>query len=406
MAHLEAEALAPRPIEPSPPLPGPEEDPMDPFHAAIRSPHTRAAYERNLARFLSWAKTDAREFVRLAKTDPKRAEGRIIAYIAVTKKRVGAAGTPRNYLAPIKLLLNMNDATGINWKKLRKTLPLPGKGEDRAPTLDEVRAVASTDDFRVRVAVLFMATGGLRVGGLDGLKVKHVEPVKRGGEVVAAKVKVYAGSRDEYLAFVSPEAWGALESYLDHRRRNGEKVTGESPILRNRYKEGKAGGRVEAVRPPALSSLLTHLYLRLGLRPERAPSGKHHEFAGTHGYRKFFKTRCEQVMRPLNVEMLLGHETGISGHYYRPKESELMEDYLKALPSLAILYPPVMAPEVAGEFQALREEVARLRAEREEARPTLGNVGELAEALALMLEREPRAREWLREARKEVRARA
>jgi len=41
-------------------------------------------------------------------------------------------------------------------------------------------------------------------------------------------------------------------------------------------------------------------------------------------------------MRPINVETLMGHSTGISDSYYRPTEKELLEDYLKALPLLSI----------------------------------------------------------------------
>jgi hypothetical protein len=34
-------------------------------------------------------------------------------------------------------------------------------------------------------------------------------------------------------------------------------------------------------------------------------------------------------MKPIDVETLLSHSTGISNSYYRPTESELLEDYLK-----------------------------------------------------------------------------
>ena len=48
-----------------------------------------------------------------------------------------------------------------------------------------------------------------------------------------------------------------------------------------------------------------------------------------HSYRKWFKTRCEiGGMKPVNVETLLNHSTGISDSYYRPLESELLDEYL------------------------------------------------------------------------------
>ena len=47
-------------------------------------------------------------------------------------------------------------------------------------------------------------------------------------------------------------------------------------------------------------------------------------------------TRTEQVMRPLNVEITLGHDIGLSGSYYKPTEKEVLEDYLKAIDLLTI----------------------------------------------------------------------
>ena len=57
---------------------------------------------------------------------------------------------------------------------------------------------------------------------------------------------------------------------------------------------------------------------------------------GTHGFRKFYKSRTEQVMRPINVEITMGHDIGVSATYYKPTEHEVLEDYLKAVDLLTI----------------------------------------------------------------------
>lgn len=41
-------------------------------------------------------------------------------------------------------------------------------------------------------------------------------------------------------------------------------------------------------------------------------------------------------MRPINVEILMGHSTGISDSYYKPKETELLSDYQNAVELLTI----------------------------------------------------------------------
>jgi hypothetical protein len=50
-----------------------------------------------------------------------------------------------------------------------------------------------------------------------------------------------------------------------------------------------------------------------GIRTRLKEGKKRHEFQVDHGYRKFFKTRCELGgMKPINIEKLLSHSTGIS----------------------------------------------------------------------------------------------
>ena len=41
-------------------------------------------------------------------------------------------------------------------------------------------------------------------------------------------------------------------------------------------------------------------------------------------------------MKPINVEISLGHNIGVSASYYKPRESEILEDYLKAVELLTI----------------------------------------------------------------------
>jgi len=41
-------------------------------------------------------------------------------------------------------------------------------------------------------------------------------------------------------------------------------------------------------------------------------------------------------MKPINVEITMGHNIGISKSYYKPTEKELLEDYLNAIDLLTI----------------------------------------------------------------------
>jgi hypothetical protein len=75
-----------------------------------------------------------------------------------------------------------------------------------------------------------------------------------------------------------------------------------------------------------------------------------------HGFRKYFKTKAEQAgMKPINVEILMGHNVGISDSYYRPTENELLQDYLRATDALTI-----------SQEKHLRHEVEKLKVENAE----------------------------------------
>lgn len=63
---------------------------------------------------------------------------------------------------------------------------------------------------------------------------------------------------------------------------------------------------------------------------------RRHEWKAAHGFRKFYKTRSEQVMKSINVEITMGHNIGVSGSYYKPTEKEVLEDYLKAVELVTI----------------------------------------------------------------------
>ena len=65
-------------------------------------------------------------------------------------------------------------------------------------------------------------------------------------------------------------------------------------------------------------------------------NGKRFEFKSLHGFRKFFETECQKRMKPLNISYLMSHDTGITQHYFKPKQEELLEDYLKVIDLLTI----------------------------------------------------------------------
>ena len=234
------------------------------FLEAIKSPVTRQVYERRLATFLEYAGMDVDSFVAKAKAKPRWAEDQILKFLLTQKERALKKeiepGTVANVKKPVKLLLEMNDVSQINWKKISRILPRARQfAIDRAPTMDELRFLLSNSDVRFQAILLTMASSGIRLGAWDYLNWGHVQPIEKDGDVVAAKVRVYAAEPEEYLTFITPEAYRRLNEYMQLRASHGEKISRDSPLARNvaifRKRHGRSRIQVEkSMRTMAVSA--------------------------------------------------------------------------------------------------------------------------------------------------------
>jgi hypothetical protein len=174
--------------------------------------------------------------------------GNILRFLHSQKERVERkeiiASTLGNYVKTIKMFCDVTDIT-IQWKKITRGLP-KGKryADDRAPTLEEIHKIIEYPDRRMKPIVYTMASSGIRVGVWDHLKWNHISPiVSRDGKLVAAKINVYAGEDDEYITFITPEAYLSLQSWMTYRSACGEHLTKDSWVMRDLecYKIPKEG---------------------------------------------------------------------------------------------------------------------------------------------------------------------
>ena len=68
---------------------------------------------------------------------------------------------------------------------------------------------------------------------------------KETGEIVAAKIIIYAGEPEEYFTFITPEAYNALKSWMDYRSSYGEEISGEGWLMRNLWQTtNKVGSKM------------------------------------------------------------------------------------------------------------------------------------------------------------------
>lgn len=340
-----------------------KKDAYSSFEYALKAPETKRQWPRRLDVFLTFLQLDGHDVKERSNNlyDEVKTEGidwlqsHIIDFIYFQKQRVLnkeiTETTINNYIKPLKTFCDMNNII-LNWKYIRKGVPKGRKSAlDRIPQVSEVKKLLRASDIRLKPIISVMLSSGIRVGAWDELKWKNVIPIKdeKTENIIAAKLLVYPGDEEEYYTFITSEAWNYLKEWMDFRSSHGENITGESWIMRDIWQITDLpthGGQIRlASHPQKLTVGAIKNIVYRALRSQQIikkldkenGDGTRHEFKMMHGFRKAFKTICENAgMKSINIELLLGHNIGVSSSYYKPTEKEVLQDYLKAVDSLTI----------------------------------------------------------------------
>jgi len=74
----------------------------------------------------------------------------------------------------------------------------------------------------------------MRIGAWDYLKWKHVTPlIDDDGEVIAAKLIVYAEEPEQCYSFITPSAYRSLKEWMEFRHSDVEEISKESWLIRD-----------------------------------------------------------------------------------------------------------------------------------------------------------------------------
>jgi hypothetical protein len=324
----------------------PPDSPMADFRDVRLAYPTRQEYEAKLKMFFDSLglkgniDKQSREFLTRARKDREWAQNGLKYFIREKKQRAEngelAESTIRNFYKPVKLFCKIHEIL-LSWEKITMTLPSGRRfANDRAPTHEEIQTIIEYPDRRIKPIVLVTCSSGIRVGAWEYLKWKHIEPIRRDDKIVAAKIIVYAGENEQYFSFMTPEAFEALQEWMNYRRKSGEDINGESWLMRTLWDtttqfDAKSPSKMTT---EAIRALVKRALKSQGLRTTLV--ARRHEFKANHGFRKFFQTNAEPKMKSLHVKTLMGQDTGLAASYYKPTVQELLEEYLKAVENLTI----------------------------------------------------------------------
>jgi integrase len=304
----------------------------------LKSKSTLNAYTTHLSLFCRSHNTDPDGLIHNSAGELKTMVLNYIIYLKKIAKQ--SAGKPRKgelsvnsikfYLTGVKSFLEFNEIA-LPWKKIAKFYPDDVTNSYRSYTKDEIKKLLSIADPRDRCIILLMASSGIRVGAIQTLKVKSIKRLD--GEV--GIVTVYPESKDSvYATLVTPEFLASLDEYIKYRKSQGEKITDESWLIRDKF--ATFSNKTNRAIPPSVKSInkqMRFLLRKAGLSFE--------DLQPDHSLRKFFNTALmNSDVAYTFKELLMGHSVKLDNVYHdrdnEKSQQKILLEYMKAIDALTI----------------------------------------------------------------------
>lgn len=292
------------------------------------------------------------EYKALLEEQPKQVQKNIISFVIYKQDDCGTLPQSMNTkISALRKFYYINydedDYEKIRWKKIREFVGEDrGKVEDKPYEYDQIHKLLAVCPRKLRICILAEAQGGVRIGAFHTMKVGDLT---KNQEYGIYKVKVYPDTSSKYVTYFGPETTAEIDAYLDERKRAGEIITAESPLIRNDY---DAHYKKDSVNPAkfisnrTINNAIYEYALKSGIRTAaHGDKIKRTQNMLTHGLRKFFKQQCRRSgIDPIIVEWLIGHRHGeakiginrLVMTYDPVIEEELLQNYLKAVDNLTI----------------------------------------------------------------------
>ena len=299
-------------------------------------------------------------------------------------------------------------------------------------TSEEIREMLQkTTGSMMHAAILIMASSGVRSGGLelkwgdidpvylkDGKPVagKNVPEMSGTAEPACAKMCVYRGSSEEYVTFMTPEAYKALMEYkADWEEEVGRAPGPEDPVFKRGgsepvfkrggsepkdpvfkrggsepkdpvFKRGgsepkdpvfkRGGSEPIQLRYEMITKRVRMIAKKAGVQKRSDANGKLYKVPVSNGFRRWFNKVITDAPTDGSIgsfrkkEHMIGH-LGTSGQdnvYYHTNPMELAAQYLRAVPALTLTDEGLLhieRKEMHKEMREVREDLAVLQRKQE-----------------------------------------
>jgi len=268
------------------------------FEESIKSQETKKNYSFSLEKFRKWVKVES--YDDLLQADEKSIQRLLEDYIIFLKGKI-SPNTLNTQLAPVFLFYQVNDIN-INKIRLKKMFPARVKrsGYNAYSREDIKKMLSNTKSKRTRACILILTSTGCRSGSVIELKMKEMKDYKNDSKLIT----FYSDDPAEYYGFLSPEASKAIDDYIDQRMQDNERITPDSPLIRENYQLGSNPSR--KMTRQMLESLLE--ITQKDASRKKDSSGRYN-IPITNGFRKFFNgiMKLRDNANLSLCEKLMGH---------------------------------------------------------------------------------------------------
>jgi len=350
-----------------------EKPALELFRQGIKADETREKYTRTLKRILCVILEDflegsfdqrANQIVRIAKEDPKWIMDILLNLSKKLRERTSLAkdhpdylnpSSIDNYFKPIRKLLDMNDVT-LSWKRIHTTFPeIDNITQTREWKREEIQTMLKYANGAIDKAIVLIASSsGIRSGAFnlnwedvipiykvdEQLKLEVTESEKQNSAVACAMIIVYKATSSQYPAFITAEAYDALQDYRkEWKNKIRRDPDPDEPIFI------KEGAFVRRASIASIKRRVERMIERAGFRTPLTEGKKRHEVPIMNGFRRFFNKTIKQELSndsPLasliKKEYMMGHMglVKLDRNYFKTNVLELAEEYLEASNALTI----------------------------------------------------------------------
>lgn len=312
------------------------------------------------------------EYDELIKLDQEQITDFLLDWIDYKKDQGVKAKTIATKISSVEIFFDMNRKL-FHRKIVRKTI-----GKDDSPigggvsfTDDDVKHMLSvTRSLRTKALIHFFASTGTRPAALIDpiLKIKHLVEMPHPKNPAIQKwcygVKIYDESRDGYYCFLTPEATGALDKYLESRTVKGEVLNNESYLFATEHSQTRKKANLDDV---ACRKVIQRAIELAGIKREKIGKVRFDKSV-IYGFRKRFngKLKMENSVNSNIAEKLMAHKRGLDGTYLRPTKEECYNEFCKAIKSISV-----------SKEEKLKDEVKDLKLDLVKYEETLEKVNEL-----------------------------